>query len=80
MRRPGADEPPCKKKSSWRKKSEIQMLNVNTSQSLLANIREQEIDNENFYASIGGKFCLFDQLALSYTTYSQYFGACVNKM
>ncbi|XP_067933037.1 neuronal acetylcholine receptor subunit alpha-7-like [Watersipora subatra] len=52
MRRPGT-EPPCKKKGWWKRESDIQMLNVNTSQSLLANIREQEVDNENFYASIG---------------------------
>lgn len=32
------------------------MLNVNTSQSLLANIRGHEIDNDNYYSSFGGKF------------------------
>lgn len=57
MHRPGA-ESPCESKNSWRKKkkSDIQMLNVHTSQSLLANIREQQdIDYETMYTSIGGK-------------------------
>ncbi|KAF6030473.1 nAChRa7 [Bugula neritina] len=52
MKRPGTDSP-CSVKSSWKKHTDLQMMNVNTSQSLLANVRSQEIDNDTFYSSFG---------------------------
>jgi len=54
MKRPGTDSP-CSVKSSWKKHTDLQMMNVNTSQSLLANVRSQEIDNDTFYSSFGGE-------------------------
>lgn len=56
MKRPGHEPPVNRRKTSWKDqpkdKSDFRMLNVNVSQSLLANIRDQ--DNSDYYSSFAG--------------------------
>ena len=54
MERPGT-KPQKISSSSWRKQSDLQMLNSNASQSLLANVRNHDVENDNFYTSFAGK-------------------------